>query len=46
MCDQIPTPGENQVDPYSEHSWAHRHPHDFGKLFGDWRQITENPELL
>jgi hypothetical protein len=34
-CDQIPTPAENQLYPYSEHSYAHRHSHDFGKLFGD-----------
>jgi hypothetical protein len=35
-CDQIPTPAENQLYPYSEHSCAHCHSHDFGKLFGDW----------
>src|SRR5258708_3810925 len=34
-CDQISTPAENQLYPYSEHSCAHRHSHDFGKLFGD-----------
>jgi hypothetical protein len=34
-CDQIPTPAENQLHPYSEHSCAHRHSHGFGKLFGD-----------
>jgi hypothetical protein len=34
-CDQIPTPAENQLYPYSEHSCAHRHSHDFGKLVGD-----------
>jgi hypothetical protein len=34
-CDQIPTPAKNQLYPYSEHSCAHRHSHDFGKLFGD-----------
>ena len=34
-CDQIPTPTENQLYPYSEHSCAHRHSHDFGKLSGD-----------
>jgi hypothetical protein len=34
-CDQIPTPAENQLYPYSEHSCAHRRSHDFGKLFGD-----------
>ena len=34
-CDQIATPAENQLYPYSEHSCAHRHSHDFGKLFGD-----------
>ena len=32
-CDQISTPAENQLYPYSEHSCAHRHPHDFGKMF-------------
>ena len=32
-CDQIPTPAENQLYPYSEHSCAHRHSHDSGKLF-------------
>ena len=41
-CDQIPTPAENQLYPYSGHSCAHRHPHDFGKLFIEGRQITEN----
>ena len=35
MCDQIPTPAENYLYPYSEHSWAHRRSHDYGKLFGD-----------
>jgi hypothetical protein len=45
-CDQISTPAENQLYPYSEHSCAHRHSHDFGKLFGDQaRQVTEDPEL-
>jgi hypothetical protein len=40
--DQITTPVENQLHPCSEHSCAHRHSHDFGKLFGDCgRQITE-----
>ncbi len=34
-CDQISTPAENQLYPYSEHSCAHRHSRDFGKLFGD-----------
>jgi hypothetical protein len=34
-CDRIPTPEENQLYPYSEHSCAHRHSHGFGKLFGD-----------
>ena len=29
------TPAENQRYPYSEHSWAHRHSHDFGNLLGD-----------
>ena len=32
-CDQISTPAKNQLYPYSGHSCAHRHPHDFGKLF-------------
>ena len=41
-CDQIPTPAENQLYPYSGHSCAHRHPHGSGKLFIDGRQITEN----
>jgi hypothetical protein len=41
-CDQIPTPAENQLNPYSGHSCAHRHPHDFGKLFIEGRQIIEN----
>jgi hypothetical protein len=46
-CDQIPTPAENQLYPYWEHSCAHRHSHDFGKLLGDLeRQIPENAELL
>jgi len=45
-CDQIPTPTENQLYPYSEHSCAPRHSHDSRKLFADWRQITKNPELL
>jgi hypothetical protein len=40
-CDQIPTPVENQLYPYSGHSCAHRHPHGFGKLFIEGRQITE-----
>jgi hypothetical protein len=31
-CDQIPTPAENQLYPYSEHTCAHRHSHDSGKL--------------
>jgi hypothetical protein len=34
-CDQIPTPAENQLYPYSEHSCAHRYSHDLGKFFGD-----------
>ena len=34
-CDQIPTPAENQLYPYSEHSCAHRRSHNSGKLFGD-----------
>jgi hypothetical protein len=41
-CDRIPTPAENQLYPYSGHSCAHRHPHGFGKLFIEGRQITEN----
>ncbi|UPJ48746.1 hypothetical protein IVB30_37990 [Bradyrhizobium sp. 200] len=41
-CDQIPTPAENQLYPYSGHSCAHRHPHDFRKLFIEGRQIAEN----
>src|SRR5215216_4352316 len=32
-CDQIPTPAENQIYPYSRHSCAPRRPCDFGKLF-------------
>jgi hypothetical protein len=32
-CAQIPTPGENQLYPYSGHSCAHRRPHGFRKLF-------------
>jgi hypothetical protein len=43
-CDQIPTPAENQLYPYSGHSCAHRHPHDSGKLFIDGNH--RNPELL
>ena len=44
-CDQIPTPAKNQLYPYSGHSCAHRHPHDFGKLFiGDVNH--RKPELL
>jgi hypothetical protein len=31
-CDQIPTPAENQLYPYSEHTCAHRHSHGSGKL--------------
>src|SRR5258706_9766177 len=31
-CDKIPTRAENQLYPYSEHSCAHRHSHDSGKL--------------
>ena len=38
-CDQIPTPAENQLYPYSEHSCAPRNSHDFGKLFGDWETL-------
>jgi hypothetical protein len=34
-CDQIPTPTENQLYPYSEHSCAPRHSHDSRKLFAD-----------
>ncbi len=34
-CDQIPTPAENQLCPYSEHTCAHRHSHGSGKLFGE-----------
>jgi hypothetical protein len=34
-CDQIPTPTENQLYPYSEHTCAHRHSQGYGKLFGD-----------
>jgi hypothetical protein len=34
-CDQIPTPTENQLYPYSEHTCAHRHSHGSRKLFGD-----------
>ena len=41
-CDQIPTPAENQLYPYSGHSGAHRHPHDSGKLFIEGHQITGN----
>jgi hypothetical protein len=41
-CDQIPTPGENQLHPYSGHSCAHCRPHGFGKLFIERRQITES----
>ena len=35
QCDQISTPADNQLYPYSEHSCALRHSHDFEKLFGD-----------
>jgi hypothetical protein len=46
-CDRIPTPAENHLYPYSEHSCAHRHSHGFGKLFGDRRfKSPRNPELL
>ena len=45
-CDQIPTPAENQLYPYSGHSCAHRHPHDFGKLFIEGRQITETGAVM
>jgi hypothetical protein len=31
-CDQISTPAENQLYPFSEHSCAHRHSHDSRKL--------------
>src|SRR5258705_9142797 len=34
-CDQIPTPAENQLYPYLEHTCAHRHSRGFGKLFGE-----------
>ena len=34
-CDQIPTPAENQLYPYLEHTCAHRDSHGFGKLFGE-----------
>jgi hypothetical protein len=34
-CDQITTPAENHLHPYSEHSCAHRHAHDLGKLLAD-----------
>ena len=34
-CDQIPTPLENQLYPYSEHSCAPSHSHHFGKLSCD-----------
>jgi hypothetical protein len=34
-CDQIPTPTENQLYPYSEHTRAYRRSHGSGKLFGD-----------
>ena len=30
-CDQIPTPAENQLYPYSGHSCAHRHPQASGR---------------
>jgi hypothetical protein len=36
-CDEIPTPAENPLYPYSGHSCAHRRPHDSGKLFVDGR---------
>jgi hypothetical protein len=39
-CDQIPTLAENQLYPYSEHSCAHRHSHDFGKAV--WRLRASN----
>jgi hypothetical protein len=39
-CDQIPTPAENQIYPYSGHSCAHRYPHDSGKLLKDVNHRT------
>jgi hypothetical protein len=34
-CDQIPTPAENQLYPYSEHTSAHRHSRGSRRLFGE-----------
>src|SRR5215510_15576073 len=31
-CDQISTPAENQLYPFSEHTCAHRHSHGARKL--------------
>ena len=31
-CDQISTPAENPLDPFSEHTCAHRHSHGSRKL--------------
>jgi hypothetical protein len=45
-CDQIPTPVENQLYPYSGHSCAHRHPHDFGKLFIEGRQSPKTGAVM
>jgi hypothetical protein len=45
-CDQIPTPAKNQLYPYSGHSCAHRHPHDFGKLFNEGRQSPKTGALM
>jgi hypothetical protein len=40
LCVTIHTPAENQLYPYSEHSCAHRHSHDFGKAV--WRLRASN----
>jgi hypothetical protein len=45
-CDQIPTPAKNQLYPYSGHSCAHRHPHDFGKLFIEGRQSPKTGAVM
>jgi hypothetical protein len=45
-CDLIPTPTENQLYPYSEHSCAPRHSHDSRKLFADWASNHQKPGVV
>src|SRR4029453_5277844 len=41
-CDQIPTPAENHLYPYLEHTCSHRHSHDSGKLLVIERVKSQN----